>query len=320
MWRKLLQIICLLLLFGTITGCLKQRSPAIVTPDVSLYTVDSVFREFYNLLGGQEVLGEAISPVQEKDGITYQYTEAALLIFDPQADAKRLFQLAPLGKEIVPPDSIVEGEVANIFEELYYKINGPLFAGKPLTDLIYHEEYNRSEQYFENVGFYSGPETNGTARMLPLGAWRCDETCRINPQQNAMPLMPVPTHSPSVTPQPSPQASPQPSPVVATHQWILQVWETAAGVSGAGQVEIGVIIQRDGAPAAGIQANLLVELPNDTTDQASFPPTDSDGVARIKVNSIDTANGTIIPYQVCIANEFDEVFCVRDNFITWNSN
>jgi hypothetical protein len=45
--------------------------------------VDQRFREFYDLLGGVDILGPAISPKFIHGGNEYQYTTAALMVYYP---------------------------------------------------------------------------------------------------------------------------------------------------------------------------------------------------------------------------------------------
>jgi hypothetical protein len=42
--------------------------------------IDPTFREFYDLLGGEETLGPGISPIFEHRNVYYQYTVAALMV------------------------------------------------------------------------------------------------------------------------------------------------------------------------------------------------------------------------------------------------
>ena len=207
--RRRLAIIILLISLA-ISACSDSRQT--ITPDASLYAVDPVFREFYNILGGRAVLGEVISPVKVENGVTYQYTVAGKMTFDPKAPLPQKFQLAPLGRELgIGISSDTNWEVAESFKTLYKKLNGLPFVGKPLTGLIFNGEKDRYEQYFENLGFYQGPETDGEVRLLPYGAWRCGEECRSSLPLNAAPMMSLPTPATPVPPltdrTPSPNAA-----------------------------------------------------------------------------------------------------------------
>ena len=63
--------------------------------------VDPMFREDYEMLGGADILGPAISPPFEMNNVHYQYTAAALLERDPNAGQNnRVFHLAALGLDM----------------------------------------------------------------------------------------------------------------------------------------------------------------------------------------------------------------------------
>lgn len=154
--RQIALVLLLLIVIFT-TSCSASQPPILVTQAAD-FDVAPVFREFYNFLGGYEALGAVISEPQEIDGRTYQYVVTGLMVFDPQAVAKRRFQLAGLGNEFgveIPSDS--DWAVAEVFQPLYKRLGGEDFIGRALTGMVYNSEKNRTEQYFENLGFYQGP-------------------------------------------------------------------------------------------------------------------------------------------------------------------
>ena len=73
-----------------VTGCSDSVEP-IVEP------VDPTFREFYETLGGESVLGPAISIMYEERGKKLQFTSAVLMMYDPMALESERFKLVPLG-------------------------------------------------------------------------------------------------------------------------------------------------------------------------------------------------------------------------------
>jgi len=326
MLRRSQLAIIIVLLSLIISAC--SGSSQVVTPDISIYYVDPVLREFYNTLGGRDVLGEVISRAKEENGVTYQYTMAGKLSFDPKARVPYKFQLAPLGKELgIGVSSDVVWEVADPFKTLYKQLYGEPFVGKPLTALIYNDEKDRSEQYFENLGFYQGPETDGKVRLLPYGAWRCGEECRSSLPLNAIPLMSQPTPSksdapPTRTPSQSVAKSAPPKatlPIQPAHRWLVEIWESYPMVSEKQSQEVRVDIQRDGSPIQDVQASLVFKLPDGSTHNLDFPPTDVNGVARLKIDPIQAKNGTVIRYQVCINGKNSEQYCVQRSFLVWSN-
>jgi hypothetical protein len=158
------------------------------------HEVDPVFRDFYELLGGSEVLGPAISPLFTYSGVRYQYTVASLMVFDEyRADGQR-FYLGALGLDMdIAEPPVQQPEVASVryinghviyagFVNLYEKLSGIRFVGKPLTEVHYNAAKRRYEQYFENLGFYYSEDSPAEeVHLLAYGAWKCDESCRKPP-------------------------------------------------------------------------------------------------------------------------------------------
>jgi hypothetical protein len=170
------------------------------------YSIDPLFRKFYNDLGGEDVLGPAISPVFENSDSIYQYTIGALMKYETNAPGGEAYQLVALGREMgiyeLPaqptgdPDALyVDGHtIYKRFVPTYVRMGGQKVVGKPLTEVHKNILKNRYEQYFENVGFYwiEGDQPEAVY-LLGYGAWKCDRYCRHNPPQNS--LIQAPTKS-----------------------------------------------------------------------------------------------------------------------------
>ena len=153
------------------------------TPGIS---IDSRFREFYDLQGGESRLGKAISQVYYQDGMQYQVTENAIMIFQASAPTGEQFNFWPLANNFVQEDSaITEYEQYGVrflnghiiydeFVSMYDRIGGVRFAGNPITEVRVNYEQSRYEQYFEKLGFYrSFSEPNDNVHLLPYGLMEC---------------------------------------------------------------------------------------------------------------------------------------------------
>jgi hypothetical protein len=141
------------------------------------------------------VLGPAISDAVPNEKLTMQYTERALMVYDPYAPSDQQHYLAPLGTEFGYEDPPVpmpqQGGVLYVaghivyadFVGLYEELGGVRYAGKPLTEVLYNPEENRLEQHFENVGiFQSLTNTIGEPELLYYGIEACGYQCRHQPQ------------------------------------------------------------------------------------------------------------------------------------------
>ncbi len=182
----------LILLFTLITvGCTGETA---ITPEAgsSSYPVDTVFKEFYQTLGGKRLLGQAITPLEIHDELNCQFFENALLCLNPAVTDADRFSLYPLGRELeIQEDApvasmsaptgarVVDGIVIyDKFIPLYDQLYGARYVGRPLTRLRINQDLNRAEQFFENVGFYQNlSDPNGPVFLIPYGAYLCGGTC-----------------------------------------------------------------------------------------------------------------------------------------------
>jgi hypothetical protein len=156
----------------------------------NFHSVDTTFKEFYQTLGGSDVLGPAISELEYREDIHCQFTESVLMCFNPAATDAGRFTLYPLGRELgiqedlnlsgltASPDArVVDGFV--IYEKflpLYDRMYGAQYVGRPLTELRINQDLNRVEQFFENAGFYQSlNDPNGPAYLIPYGAYLCGD-------------------------------------------------------------------------------------------------------------------------------------------------
>ena len=161
------------------------------------YQISPTFRELYEKLGGEDVLGAAISKTFTRDSFECQYTVNVLICVNPQAtDSSRLFfyPLAnamniredPSQSPAQPGSAVVDGyTIYDEFISLYTQL-GAQFTGKPLTQAHINYSQQRIEQYFENVGFYRKfSDPAGSVHMLAYGAYSCLDKCNYTPLVDA---------------------------------------------------------------------------------------------------------------------------------------
>lgn len=195
---KLLRIGMLLALSLAVSACAAEANRPVAATPQGAYPIDSTFREFYQLLGGVDTLGDAISPVFDFQNTRLQYTEAVLLKYDPAAQASQRYSLVALGSDLgiqdpplnIPDQAgvrIVDGYlIAEDFVPLYDQLQGARFVGQPLTQVRVDAHRGRIEQYFSNLGFYrllSDPP--GQVHLLAYGAWKCDTVCQYQVPSSA---------------------------------------------------------------------------------------------------------------------------------------
>ena len=190
----------LLLLSACSTGGIR-RTPA-ATPEGE-WLVDPQFIDLYDNLGGANVLGPAISPLFNLNNRNYQYTQNALMEYDPDLAPSEQYHLANLGADmgireplVAKPDqtgvTYVDGHIIfPNFVQTLNKLGGVRTVGRPLTEAHFNPEKQRFEQYFENVGFYwTETDPPDAVYLLAYGAWKCDTHCPYSAQLNATIDMP----------------------------------------------------------------------------------------------------------------------------------
>lgn len=156
------------------------------------YPVEPLFKEFYKSLGGEELLGPAISALEIRENLQCQFLERALMCFNPASTDATRFGLYPLGRELgiqeeshmsgmAPSTSarVVDGfTIYEKFVPLYDRLFGARYVGAPLTQVRINQDLRRVEQFFENVGFYQHLDNpNGPVFLVPYGAYLCGGNC-----------------------------------------------------------------------------------------------------------------------------------------------
>lgn len=187
------KFLMILMFLGLASACAASPGQS-TTQQEGFIEVDSTFREFYQNLGGQEILGPAISPVFPHENIICQYTESSLMCFNTLGnDPNRLylyelattFEIENFGEQVIS-DNTQERIVNDIpiyeeFQPVYDRLYGARYVGKPLTPVRYNPYKQRFEQYFENLGFYRLVDApRGDVHLLSYGAYVCDIHCRSN--------------------------------------------------------------------------------------------------------------------------------------------
>jgi hypothetical protein len=168
-----------------------QGGPAAARPE--RYPVDPAFKEFYQALGGDQILGPAISPLEQHENhIQCQFAERALLCLNPEVTDNNRYFLYPLGLELkIQRDEYLDWSVTSpdarmvngfpIYEKfipLYDKLYGERFVGPAITALRINSDLHRAEQFFENVGFYQDlGSPDNPVYLIPYGAYLCGGNC-----------------------------------------------------------------------------------------------------------------------------------------------
>jgi hypothetical protein len=98
----------------------------------------------------------------------------------------------------------------------------------------------------------------------------------------------------------------------------LQIWEGNPRVASNQEQEIEVSVQQNGLPLSGAQPVLTLTLPDGSQQVLTFPPTGEDGHSLLRLPPITSDSGTLIRYQICLAGQTSEHFCVKNEYLIWN--
>ncbi len=155
------------------------------------FTVDPTFSDFYREFGGEDMLGPAISPLFNKDGVTYQYVMAGLMAYNPNLDPLKRYSFSPIAASewqingmVEPSPQGYDSHYMNghqIWEEVlpYYDLYSTDIIGLPLTGVTANDAKQRYEQYFEGLGFYRNySDPAGEIHLMPYGDWMCGNNCK----------------------------------------------------------------------------------------------------------------------------------------------
>jgi len=189
----------------------EDRSSLPITPDVVVndtYPVDPLFSDFYEFLGGMDTLGPAITPLQESGNVKIQYLSSALMVYDSQTSEREGYLLASIGlylgvaepavQNYSPTDVVVNGHIINPkFLSKFEAMGGEAIVGRPITEARYNLDYDRYEQYFENLGFFiKTGDLDEQIHLMAYGAFVCDHQCRFQAHQLSIPSIKPPLQEP----------------------------------------------------------------------------------------------------------------------------
>ncbi len=178
------------LIFALITaGC----QSAEISPNNGgiLYVIDNRFLSLYNVLGGEDILGPAISPIINIQGIDFQFTTSALFEYNPTLPVGQQVKLSPIGSTMGIAEHFGVDREQSIavypgFLDLYSHLGGERFVGSPITNVIYNNEKSRLEQHFDNLGFYqSDSDASSRVQLLDYGVWMCANMCEFSANENS---------------------------------------------------------------------------------------------------------------------------------------
>jgi hypothetical protein len=114
-----------------------------------------------------------------------------------------------------------------------------------------------------------------------------------------------------------PQANTTPTPIYQSAS--LKTWESEPLIPQSHQQVIWAAVYDDGIPVSGIELRLTLTLPDGTQQTYLMSLTDDQGQSWVTLPSIRGANGTLVPYQVCVTSAAMDTLCDQQSFILWDN-
>jgi len=233
------------------------------------------------------------------------------VVIDAPADNLRLVSLRPLpgvagiapgplmpkndadGLVFIPIDHNLGHNVAQAFEHYIANHGGAIFSGPPITEI--YAEGSIYRQCFTNSCLDYDPSLPEAGRIHPAALGKI--YLQINPP-----------NQPAVT-----RLTLSPETVLLTTS------ERKAAISITEQQEIilKVVQREDQSPIPNLTATVTLTLPDGQHPTYTTKATDGLGNAQVAIDPIAAANGTIIPYQVCLNLSTGSPICVEDSFAIW---
>jgi len=308
--------------------------------DSGTLKVDLLFLDFYESLGGTDVLGKPISPKFNQGNKIYQYTTAALMTYDARFPYDQRYTLAPIGIKMgiteAPSDIDLPGghSIHPEFQAVYEQMGKMYFTGLPLTAGRYNPIQGRIEQYFENVGFYhSDTDAPGEVHLLQYGAWFCGSSCDYSAPKNSLPVpnrdavdLTSSDEDQSETEMPDQSHDVNSSPEIPTSKSVditLTTWKDQESITSEQQQIISVSVHNGkNQPITNIEPIMILTVPTPEGGTQIFifsfsPINNNDGITSLTLGPIDAPDGTQVNYQICPWNGAHESLCVHDKFLIW---
>jgi hypothetical protein len=98
----------------------------------------------------------------------------------------------------------------------------------------------------------------------------------------------------------------------------LDIWAARDRVDSSQQQEIWARVRQGDYPYLNVQPVLIIVLPDGRQQPYIMPPTDAKGETHLYLPAVAAANGTLLPYEICVAVPAQGKVCVQDSYLIWN--
>jgi hypothetical protein len=193
------------------------------------------------------------------------------------------------------------------FDDYIIHHGGYEISGMPVSEIYeFNHEKGIIRQCFTNLCLdYYSQEPEGQVRPAQLGI---EYKNMFHPELTAVAEETIPQGGTTFTPRKS-----------AQNLFQLKVWESSPLISSSEAQVIAAGVFFNGAPQAGQQMTLTVNIPDAAPITVSMPPTGEDGHTTIALAPVAKTNGTLITYEVCLNFSEGTSQCVQESFLIWGN-
>jgi len=198
------------------------------------------------------------------------------------------------GMVFIPTQEGMGFNVPDVFMEFIESHGGIVLIGEPITRLERLGD-GGYKQCFRNLCLQGEPAQSGEiiVRVSPLG-----EQYRELIHQSSI------------------EVSGSQEPLDIT----VQIWESYPMIAPDQQQEIGVNVMANNMPLENVVPELVLTMPDGSEKTYLLPPTDGNGETTLQIEPFEAANGTLVPYKVCVGAQTDRKFCIMDSYLIWKAD
>jgi hypothetical protein len=99
----------------------------------------------------------------------------------------------------------------------------------------------------------------------------------------------------------------------------ITVWERYPVINSMDVQEIYVMVLDNGNPLRNVDLELRITNPDGSQLTHLLPPTNDEGQSYLEIEPMSVSNGTLIIYQICLANTPQATNCVFDDYLIWGN-
>ncbi|NTU74703.1 MAG: hypothetical protein HGA86_01095 [Anaerolineaceae bacterium] len=316
--------------------------------------LDQPFSELLASTNNLDTFGQPLTPAQIITNNNLQVYESVVVV-SPVDDPKaaRLLELPILlgattmrpgpqtaneqsGVKFYPVDGVLGYHVPLDFDQFIRTHGGYELSGAPIAEVIQYQPHIFRQCFnYYCLDYYSQNPEGARVRMAQLGReYLLSESLRageIQPTEQASSTQTAETMQPTVTAETQeptatvetqePTQPVKPTQILSDRKLVMQVNESYPQIPASSEQVINLLVlyEDDGSPAANIGATLLVTLSDGSDYSAQFPPTGPDGKAVIQIPAMPgLENGTILTYKVCLDHPGADNQCISEGYLIWN--